>query len=236
MSRNGRKESVMEGSVMEERYLSLAEACEVLGKSERTLYRWIKSGKLKAYKPGRDYEIPESAIQEMRERSEVYPKVQASLWPEEEPERRNPEPGEAERRLSKVPEALGEYIGGRAKQHDAEIRDPASPHFASATAGTLYLAGIEDEFDAWCSWAARTMPEIMLIREGLGKQIVGTLLETFSVMGVMLFWGGMRKRARRRIQAMESVPDELATRRLEVVTARAEESRKRLIELEVASG
>ena len=165
------------------------------------------------------------------------PKVQASLWPEEEP-------GEAERRLSKVPEALGEYIEGRAKQHDAEIRDPASPHFASATAGTLYLADIEDEFDAWCSWAARTMPEIMLIREGLGKQIVGTLLETFSVMGVMLFWGGMRKRARRRIQAMESVPDELATRRLEVVTARAEESRKRLIEesrkrlieLEVASG
>ncbi len=235
----------MEGSVMEERYLSLAEAREVLGKSERTLYRWIKSGKLKAYKPGRDYEIPESAIQEMRERSEVYPKVQASLWPEEEPERRNPvHGGEAERRLSKVPEALGEYIGGRAKQHDAEIRDPASPHFASATAGTLYLAGIEDEFDAWCSWAARTMPEIMLIREGLGKQIVGTLLETFSVMGVMLFWGGMRKRARRRIQAMESVPDELATRRLEVNTARAEESRKRLIEesrkrlieLEVASG
>ena len=165
------------------------------------------------------------------------PKVQASLWPEEEPERRNPvHGGEAERRLSKVPEALGEYIGGRAKQHDAEIRDPASPHFASATAGTLYLADIEDEFEAWCSWAARKMPEIMLTREGLGKQIVGTLLDTFNVMGVMLFWGGMRKRARRRIQAMESVPDELATRRLEVATARAEESRKQLIELEVASG
>ncbi len=72
---------------MEERYLSLAEACEVLGKSERTLYRWIKSGKLKAYKPGRDYEIPVSAIREMRERSEVYPKVQAPLW-DEEPQRR----------------------------------------------------------------------------------------------------------------------------------------------------
>ena len=76
---------------MEERYLSLAEAREVLGKTDRTLYRWIKSGKLKAYKPGRDYEIPESAIREMRERSEVYPKVQAPLWPEEEPERRKPE-------------------------------------------------------------------------------------------------------------------------------------------------
>jgi len=167
---------------------------------------------------------------------DFYPKVQASLWPEEEPERRNPEPGEAARRLSKVPEALGEYIEGRAKQHDAEIRDPASPHFASATAGTLYLADIEDEFEAWCSWAARKMPEIMLSREGLGKQIVGTLLDTFSVMGVMLLFNGTRKKARRRIQAMESVPDELATRRLKVSTARGEESRKRLIELEVASG
>ncbi len=83
---------------MEERYLSLAEACEVLGKSERTLYRWIKSGKLKAYKPGRDYEIPESAIREMRERSEVYPKAQAPPSPEQpslngllEEERRRPE-------------------------------------------------------------------------------------------------------------------------------------------------
>jgi excisionase family DNA binding protein len=64
---------------MEERYLSLAEAREVLGKTDRTLYRWIKSGKLKAYKPGRDYEIPESAIQEMRERSEVYPKAGSPL-------------------------------------------------------------------------------------------------------------------------------------------------------------
>jgi excisionase family DNA binding protein len=70
------------GGTMEERYLSLAEACEVLGKTERTLYRWIKSGKLKAYKPGRDYEIPESAIREMREASEVYPKAEASR-PEE---------------------------------------------------------------------------------------------------------------------------------------------------------
>jgi len=67
---------------MEERYLSLAEAGEILGKTDRTLYRWIKSGKLKAYKPGRDYEIPESAIREMREASEVYPKAGASR-PEE---------------------------------------------------------------------------------------------------------------------------------------------------------
>ena len=36
---------------------------------------------------------------------DFYPKFQASLWPEEEPERRNPEPGEAERRRWRNPDA-----------------------------------------------------------------------------------------------------------------------------------
>lgn len=62
-----------------ERRYSLKEAQEILGISERTIHRWIKSGKLKSYKPGRDHQIPESAIHEVIERSEVYPKVQAPL-------------------------------------------------------------------------------------------------------------------------------------------------------------
>ena len=64
---------------MEERHLSLSEVAELLDKSERTIRRWIKSGKLKAYKPGRDYVIPESAISELMEKSEVYPKLEAPL-------------------------------------------------------------------------------------------------------------------------------------------------------------
>jgi putative resolvase len=55
---------------VEERNLSLSEVAQLLGKSERTIRRWVKSGKLKAYKPGRDYLIPESAIRELIERSE----------------------------------------------------------------------------------------------------------------------------------------------------------------------
>jgi excisionase family DNA binding protein len=84
MSRNDRKRGAME---LERRH-SLKEAQEILGLSERTVHRWIKSGKLKSYKPGRDHQIPESAIRKVIEESEVYPKVQASLWPEERPERR----------------------------------------------------------------------------------------------------------------------------------------------------
>ncbi len=57
-----------------ERRYSLKEAQEILGLSERTVHRWIKSGKLKSYKPGRDHQIPESAIKQVIEESEVYPK------------------------------------------------------------------------------------------------------------------------------------------------------------------
>jgi excisionase family DNA binding protein len=64
---------------MEERHLSLAEVAQLLDKSERTIRRWIKAGKLRAYRPGRDYIIPESAIKELIEGSEVYPKVQPEL-------------------------------------------------------------------------------------------------------------------------------------------------------------
>jgi excisionase family DNA binding protein len=60
---------------MDENHLSLSEAAGRLDISERTARRWIRSGKLRAYKPGRDYWIPESAIREVIEQSEVRPKV-----------------------------------------------------------------------------------------------------------------------------------------------------------------
>jgi excisionase family DNA binding protein len=94
MSRNDRKR----GGV--EEHLSLAEAAERMGISERTARRWIKSGKLRAYKPGRDYWIPESALTELVEESEVHPKASASSQPSFN--------GllEEERRLSRFSEAI----------------------------------------------------------------------------------------------------------------------------------
>jgi excisionase family DNA binding protein len=62
---------------MEEQQFSLSEVAERLKISERTARRWIKSGKLRAYKPGRDYRIPEGALQELAEESEVRPKATA---------------------------------------------------------------------------------------------------------------------------------------------------------------
>ena len=64
---------------MEDRHLSLTEVAGAMGVSERTVRRWIKAGRLKAYKPGRDYRIPESAVRKFVEDSEVFPKAAALL-------------------------------------------------------------------------------------------------------------------------------------------------------------
>jgi|SRR5215218_10895695 len=64
---------------MEDRHLSLSEVAGSLGVSERTVRRWIKSGKLRAYRPGRDYRIPENAFRAFVEESEISPKVGAPL-------------------------------------------------------------------------------------------------------------------------------------------------------------
>jgi excisionase family DNA binding protein len=67
---------------MEDRQLSLSEVAGLMGVSERTVRRWIKLGKLRAYKPGRDYRIPESGFRAFVEESEISPKA---LAPSPEP-------------------------------------------------------------------------------------------------------------------------------------------------------
>ena len=66
-----------------EKYLPHSQAAHALVISERTAHRWIKSGKLRSYKPGRDHKIPESAIIEAIEAGEVRPKAKAPPSPEQ---------------------------------------------------------------------------------------------------------------------------------------------------------
>ncbi len=63
---------------MEERHVPLSTVAGRLGVSERTVRRWIQSGKLKATRPGRDYRISESAVKALIEEGEVSPKVESS--------------------------------------------------------------------------------------------------------------------------------------------------------------
>jgi excisionase family DNA binding protein len=78
-----------------ERYLSLQDVGDELGVSDQTVRRWVKAGVLAAYKPGKEYRIKGSDLEEFLQTREVSPKVQASL----------PDFGDG-RRLSRFAEAI----------------------------------------------------------------------------------------------------------------------------------
>lgn len=63
-----------------ERRFSLREAAEALGISEITARRWVKSGKLRARQPGRSYQIPESAVEELLSNSPKEPEPLTLEW------------------------------------------------------------------------------------------------------------------------------------------------------------
>jgi excisionase family DNA binding protein len=59
----------------EEQFLSLEDVAARLQVSDQTVRRWIKSGKLTAYKPGLEYRIREADLEEFLRAREVRPKA-----------------------------------------------------------------------------------------------------------------------------------------------------------------
>lgn len=55
--------------------LTPREAGRRFGVTDRTVKRWIEQGKLRGYRPGKAYQVPESAVEELLERSEIRPKA-----------------------------------------------------------------------------------------------------------------------------------------------------------------
>jgi excisionase family DNA binding protein len=202
---------------VEERHYSLSEVARILGKSERTIRRWIKLGTLRAYKPGRDFLIPESALRELMEESEV-PKVAPTL----------PFPSEVEEeRGLVVSEAFDAYVRNRAAAHEREVRDPASPHFRDATAAALWIAMLDEERDALISFMLGKAQPLM---KGRSPEERGPLL-------MQLLWpvgrlANVALQAEERLDGMSDQPDQLAARKREKTRAATKESERRLAELQ----
>jgi excisionase family DNA binding protein len=51
----------------EDRFLNTEEVAEMMQVDEQTIRRWIKAGKLRAFKPGREWKIPQSALDSLQE-------------------------------------------------------------------------------------------------------------------------------------------------------------------------
>jgi excisionase family DNA binding protein len=68
-------------STAREEFLSPQAAGDQLGVSVYTVRRWIQEGRIPAYKPGKEYRIRESDLEEFLRTREVRPKVSASPEP-----------------------------------------------------------------------------------------------------------------------------------------------------------
>jgi transcriptional regulator with XRE-family HTH domain len=151
-----------------------------------------------------------------------FPKGQAPL----------PEFDQEQRRS--VPEALNSYMSRRAKSLEAELKDENSPHFKNATTATVWVAGVQREVKDWADWAAEEWSVLMPQRGGFFNQ--STLLDAFNILGHLMTFHAITRKAERRITAMNEQPDALAQKRLEKDRREAQESERRLQELRAASG
>ncbi len=124
----------------EERFLSTEEVAERLQVDEQTVRRWIKSGKLEAFKPGREWRISPAALEALLE-SYSSPKGLAPLPFEDSEQRRIAEEEELdelpleelnalyrtqEQRLDAVARAIarkGLIVGGREAELSARQRE-----------------------------------------------------------------------------------------------------------------
>lgn len=70
------------GSGRSIRWLSTREACERLGVTLRTLYRFIDEGQLPAYKMGRVIRLQATEVDEFIERMRISPGTLEHLYPE----------------------------------------------------------------------------------------------------------------------------------------------------------
>ena len=73
------------------RWMGTREACERLGVTLRTLYRFIDEGQLPAYKMGRVIRVQESDVEDFIGRMRIEPGTLEHLYPEPKPRDRRRE-------------------------------------------------------------------------------------------------------------------------------------------------
>jgi excisionase family DNA binding protein len=75
-------------------WMGTREACERLGVTLRTLYRFIDEGQLPAYKMGRVIRVQESDVEDFITRMRIAPGTLEHLYPEPKPRDQREQPAE----------------------------------------------------------------------------------------------------------------------------------------------
>jgi excisionase family DNA binding protein len=203
----------------EGRFEGVEEVAERLLVDPQTVRRWIKSGKLRAYKPGREYRILSHDLDAFLE-SRSSPKAPAPLSPETQQRRSTSAEGELD---------IQALVRQRLSRFDREVNDPESTKFKSATLATDWLTDVQNEATDWITWGLNdaVAPE---------ASTVDTLRAALWALGLIAEIGRIKRLAERRIQANQEPPDELARKRAEVASRELQEAGRRLQEFQAASG
>jgi excisionase family DNA binding protein len=205
-----------------EEFLSPEEVGERLGVSVYTVRRWIKTGQLRAFRPGKEYRIQESDLEEFLRAREVRPKA---------PRRSPSEPSFndvlAEERRSVAVDGMVGLLERWHAWRQAEVQDAASLHFRDATSAALWIADAREEANGFCAFLSEwgdAHPEAFK-----------SLWDTVELFGATLWLDMPALAGEDRLREMTSAPDELAARRMERATADVQASMAELEKLNKAA-
>jgi excisionase family DNA binding protein len=119
-----------------------------LGVDVQTVRRWIHSGKLKAFKPGKEYRVREADLEEFLAAREVRPKEVAPL------SQRRLFNGLEEERRYKLEEArrAAHYIIGRAEWYEEELERGRRREYKTGSRAYILAVLAMEEFSSFVRW------------------------------------------------------------------------------------
>ena len=137
-----------------------------------------------------------------------------------------------------VADAVRSLMGHVTADYERELKDPDNPDFKTATAAARWATRVRREAKRYADWFIEEGSVLMARHAEASSPVFDTKVwvDASKIALPIYTLNELARRAEKRIEAMNDVPDELDQRRLEKVRREAEKSVRRIKELQAASG
>ncbi len=122
--------------------------------------------------------------------------------------------------------------------YERELKDPDNPDFKTASAAARWATRVRWEAKRYADWFIEEGSVLMARHAEASSPVFDTKVwvDVFKIALPVYTLNELARRAEKRIEAMNDVPDELDQRRLEKARRETEESVRRIEKLRAASG
>lgn len=138
-------------------------------------------------------------------------------------------------RYSQVPGAIDDLMRQQAEARARELDDPNSPWFSSLHIASLWLETVSDEASRFRRWVEKYASILQPPSKVLSNRHEFLRHNIQLVSHAGMTYSQIYRKAKRRIEAMDERPDDLARRRVEKADADMQENERRLHELQEAA-